>query len=58
MGDLLATGYDLFGWSESRSPGQTYGSALFTEMNRFRGIMEHVISGRLQLDGPREKPGH
>ena len=29
MGNYLTTGYDLYSWSETRQPGQVYGSAIF-----------------------------
>ena len=29
MGNYLTTGYDLYSWSETRQPGQEYGSAIF-----------------------------
>ena len=45
-GDYLATGYDLFSWSETRRPEQLYGSAIFTDMHRFRGLLEHAVTVR------------
>ena len=46
MGNYLLTGYDLYRWEETRSPGLEYGSAIFADMNRMRGIFYHILVGR------------
>ena len=46
MGDFVANGFDLYSWTETRRPEQIYGSAIFTDMGRMRGIMEHVVTVR------------
>ena len=46
MGDYITEGFDLYSWTETRKPEQIYGSAIFTDMGRMRGIMEHVITVR------------
>ena len=46
MGNYLLTGYDLYRWEETRSPGLEYGSAIFTDMNRMRGNFYHILVGR------------
>ena len=46
MGNYLLTGYDLYRWEETRSPGLQYGSAIFTDMNRMRGNFYHILVGR------------
>ena len=45
MGDYLTTGYDLYFWEETRTPGQTYGSGIF-KPNEYRiGPWEKVYDG-------------
>ena len=46
MGNYVANGFDLYSWTETRRPEQIYGSAIFTDMGRMRGIMEHVVTVR------------
>ena len=46
MGNYITKGFDFYSWMETRKPEQIYGSAIYTDMGRMRGIMEHVISVR------------
>ena len=46
LGDFLLTGYDLYRWEENRRPGLEYGSAIFGDMNRLRGVFYHTLVGR------------
>ena len=46
LGTELITGYELYTWSETRFPGQQYGSRMFKDMNIFRPVFDHVMVGR------------
>ncbi len=45
MGDYLTTGYDLYFWEETRTPGQTYGSGIFKPNEYFSRPWEKVYDG-------------
>ncbi len=45
MGDYLTTGYDLYFWEETRTPGQTYGSAIFKPNQYSERPWEKVYDG-------------
>ena len=43
MGDYLATGYELFSWTENRGFDDDYGSAIFKDINVFRPIFDLLL---------------
>ena len=45
MGDYLTTGYDLYFWEETRTPGQTYGSGIFKPNEYCSRPWEKVYDG-------------
>jgi hypothetical protein len=44
MGDYLTTGYDLYGWEETRTPGQEYGSGIFKPNEMYDHPWEKVYN--------------
>lgn len=46
LGDYLLTGYPLFEWTERRSPGQTFGSAIHMDDRTFENVIDNVVIAR------------
>ncbi len=46
LGTYLITGYEVYTWTETRVPGQQFGSRMFKDMNALRPLFDHVIVGR------------
>ena len=46
MGSYLITGYEVYTWSETRLPGQQFGSRMFKDLNAFRPLFDHVMVAR------------
>ncbi len=44
MGDYLTTGYDLYLWEETRTPGQVYGSSIFKPNEMYDHPWEKVYN--------------
>ena len=45
LGDFLVNGYDLYGWQETRVPGQEYGSSIFKPNEMFNLAWQKVYDG-------------
>ena len=46
MGTYLITGYEVYTWTETRVPGQQFGSRMFKDLNAFRPLFDHVMVAR------------
>ena len=46
LGSYLITGYEVYDWRETRTPGQQHGSVMFKHMNTFRPVFDQVMVAR------------
>ena len=46
MGEYLIRGYELYNWTERRSPGLQYGSAAAKDLLMFRNVIDHLVVAR------------
>ena len=46
MGEDLIRGYELYNWTERRSPGLQYGSTAAKDLLMFRNVIDHLVVAR------------
>ena len=51
FGDPLIVGYDLYDWTERRTPGQDYGSSIFKERNQWGTVFDFLVVSRDSYKG-------
>ena len=51
FGDYLITGYDVYSWTEQRTPGLEYGSAIYKDISVFQPVFDYLVVAR---DGYRD----
>ena len=46
MGNYLVHGYRFYDWTETRRPGQDFGSSIGKDINMFQNVVDHVMVAR------------
>ena len=46
MGNYLVHGYRFYDWTETRRPGQDFGSSVGKDINMFQNVVDHVMVAR------------
>ena len=46
MGNYLVHGYRFYDWTETRRPGQEFGSSIGKDINMFQNVVDHVMVAR------------